>query len=304
MSAPAPVWILAAPFSGASWLTSCLGRHPQLYAVPELNLLMADTVGELLDIFDIGQGTHAHGLLRALAELEFGGQTDAGVTQARAWLEQHRNLRSGELAAWIAGKVAPRRLVIPDSEAPLRPMNLRRLLAQIPQASLIHLVRHPWEQGCLLADWARERLFVPPDFKDHAFHPAQIDPQIPWLRANQNLRRLLSAWPASQGREVHSEAVEQASERTLGALCEWLGVACDEAAQLAMRAPEAWTYAAYGPASAAYGLEAEVLEPFSERALQLAARPSLSQPLPWRDDGAGFDAQVRSLAQQLGYGAD
>lgn len=303
-SAAAPVWILAAPFSGASWLASCLGCHPQLYATPELNLLMADTVGELLDIFDIGQGAHAHGLLRTIAELEFGGQTDFGVVQARAWLDAHRALRSGELAMWLAEKVAPRRLVTPDSEAALRPMNLRRLLAQMPGSSIVHLVRHPWEQGCLLAAWARERLFVPPDFKDHAFRPPQVDPQIPWLRANANLDRLRATWPANRWRLEHSEAIEQDAASTLAGLCQWLGIVDDEAAQAAMRQPEAWTYAGHGPGNAAFGLEAELTEPFSDRTLQLAAVVRLTRALPWRDDGALFDAQVRRLAQAFGYPSD
>lgn len=304
MSAQAPVWILAAPFSGASWLASCLGQHPQLYATPELNLLMADTVGELLDIFDVGQGTHAHGLLRTLAELEFGGQTDAGVAQARGWLDQRRAMRIGELAQWFTEKASPRRLVMPDSEAALRPLHLRRLLAQSPEAHVIHLVRHPWEQGCLLAAWARERLFVPPDFKDHAFHPAQIDPQIPWLRANANLERLRPAWPADRWRLQRSEDVENEAVSSLDGLCQWLGIAHDDRAHAAMLAPEAWTYAGPGPASAVGGLEAELVEPFSEDTLRLASCPSLSRSLPWRDDGAGFDAQVRALAPGLGYGDD
>lgn len=301
---PVPVWILAAPFSGASWLASCLGGHPELYATPELNLLMADTVGELLDIFDIGQGAHAHGLLRTLAQLEFRGQTDAGVVQARSWLEARREMCSDELLLWLAEKVAPRRLVMPDSEAALRPMSLRRLLASMPESSIIHLVRHPWEQGCLLAAWARERLFVPPDFKDHAFRPPQVDPQIPWLRANANLDRLHASWPADRWRLMRSEEVENDTDRSLAGLCSWLGVADDAAAQTAMQQPKSWTYASPGPGRAAFGLEAELTEPFSTHALQLAARVQLLQPLPWRDDGAGFDPQVRSLALRLGYAAE
>lgn len=304
MSKPAPLWILAAPFSGASWLASCLGGHPQLYATPELNLLMADTVGELLDIFDIGQAAHAHGLLRTLAELEFGGQTDEGIVKARRWLEAHREMRSGELAMWLAEKVSPRRLVMTDSEAALRPMSLRRLLAQMPESSIVHLVRHPWEQGCLLAAWARERLFVPPDFKDHAFRPAQVDPQIPWLRANANLERLRAAWPADRWRLQHSEDIENDTASSLASLCRWLNVADDEAAQSAMRQPESWTYAGHGPGSAAYGLEPELREPYSDDTLHLATQTRLSQALPWRDDGAGFDSQLRGLALRLGYAAE
>ena len=35
---PPPLFILAAPFSGASWLAGVLGRHPGLYALPQVFL--------------------------------------------------------------------------------------------------------------------------------------------------------------------------------------------------------------------------------------------------------------------------
>ncbi len=61
---PAPIFILAAPYSGASYLAGQLDGHAQLYALPELCLFMADEVGELLDIFRLSQGPHADGLLK------------------------------------------------------------------------------------------------------------------------------------------------------------------------------------------------------------------------------------------------
>ena len=47
MSVQPPLFVLAPPFCGASFVAGCLGRHPQLYAVPELCLMMADELGEL-----------------------------------------------------------------------------------------------------------------------------------------------------------------------------------------------------------------------------------------------------------------
>lgn len=302
MSTPAPIWILAAPFSGASWLAGCLGRHPQLYATPELNLFMANTVGELLDIFDIGQGAHAHGLLRALAELEFGAQNDAGIALAREWLEERRGMPTADVAMHLAARAAPRRLVVPDSEAPLRPLDLQRLLQGIQGLSVIHLVRHPWEQGCLLWAWARERLFVPQDFKDHAFRPPQVEPQIPWLRSNTNIERLLRLLPADQQRRLGAEQLELPSNAALTGICDWLKVSVDAAAHAAMATPLQWTFAGYGPGTAPYGLEAEVLEPFTDDDIELAAATTLGGDLPWQVESSGFDEQVSRLARTYGYG--
>jgi hypothetical protein len=44
---PPPLFILAAPFSGASWLAAVLGRHPQVCALPQVFPFMAETVGEI-----------------------------------------------------------------------------------------------------------------------------------------------------------------------------------------------------------------------------------------------------------------
>jgi hypothetical protein len=299
---PPPVWILAAPFSGTSWLAGCLGRHPQLYAVPELNLFLAATVGELLDIYDVGQGGHAHGLLRALAELEFGGQTDAGVAQARHWLTQRRTMATAELALHVASCVAPRRLVVPDSESTLRPSDLERMGGGLSGLHLVHLVRHPWEQGALLAAWARQRLFVPQDYKDHAYRPPQVDPQIPWLRCNRNVEALLSRVDASRWRRIRCEDVEKDPVAALRPVCAWLGVRDDPEALQPMNEPDRWTFAGYGPGTAPYGLEAEVLETIAAETIELASRATLERPPPWQPGAdAGFDPQLIGLAREYGY---
>lgn len=296
-----PVFILAAPFCGASWLAAMLGCHPQLYALPQLHLFMADTVGELLDIFELGQGGHADGLLRAVAELEFGGQSDATVTQAREWLREHAALRGGELLALFAARVAPRRLVIAEADSPLRPHDLRRMQRQVPAARLLHLRRHPWSQGCVLAAYLRERLFVPRDYRDHAVQPARIDPQIPWLRANLNIERLLAAVPEGATSSLRSESLDENPTASLSTICRWLGIESTNAELAAMQRPDEWPFAGYGPRLAPYGLEEEVLENLPGHAVALAQHPTLNESLPWLDPSAPFAAEVIELAQRYGY---
>lgn len=295
----APLFILAAPFSGTSSLAAMLGCHPRLYALPELNLFMADRVGELLEIFRIGQGRHADGLLRAVALLEFGEQTDAGVAQAQEWLRTQSALGTGELLLHLARRAAPRVLVVPDSESPLRPMDLRRLRTQLPQARTLHLLRHPYTQGLLHEHWLRGRLFVPPDFKDHARKPPQPDPQIGWLRCNANLAALLAG--DATALRLRSEDFVTDADAALARVAGWLGVETDASALAAMQRPEDWSFAGHGPSAAPYGLEAEVLEAFPPALVERAQREArLDAPLPWRD-GERFAAEVRRLATDWSY---
>ncbi len=299
MSTLPPVYLLAAPFSGASLLAGVLGQHPALVAVPELNLFLADSVGELLDIFAMGQGGHAHGLLRALAELDFGGQSDTAVWQAHRWLETRRSMPTAALLQHLAASVAPRRLIVPDAESPLRPMDLQRLQAASPRIELIHLLRHPWSQGVLLHGWARGRLFVPQDFKDHARRPPVLDPQIAWLRAEHNLDAL---WRLRAPLlRLRGEALDEDFATAATALCAALGVTAESAATAAMAAQEHWRFAGHGPRSAPYGLEPEALEPFAAADLELAAQASLGAPLPWRPEGECFAAEVQARAASYGY---
>lgn len=300
---PAPVFILAAPFSGASYLAGQLAAHPQLYAVPELCLFMADNVGELLDIFSLSQGPHGDGLLRAVAQLEFGAQTDAEIGAARDWLAQRRALGVGELLGQLAARAAPRRLVVPDTETPLRPIDLRRLLRQVPDARAIHLVRHPWTQGCRMSAWARERLFVPPDFKDHGWSPAVVDPQIPWLRANRNIE---TAFAARDLLRLRDEALRLGPgmlvyRDAIDGLCRALALEHSAVTWRVMQAAAPWVYAGLGPRAAPYGLEAEVLETLAANDEALAEQCSLDAALPWRPGAEGFDAAVGMLAREYGY---
>lgn len=301
MTTPSPVFILGAPFSGVARLAHLLAQHPALYALPELCLFMADGVDDLLDIFRISQGAHGDGLLRAVAQLQFGAQRDAEIEAARDWLAQRRDRRVGELIEDFAASVAPRRLVIADSESPLRPLDLWRLRRQLPDARAVQLLRHPWSQGCLMSAWLRECLFVPPDFKDHSWDPPMADPQIPWLRCNANIEAAFEA-PRELHR-VHVETLETHEGRTtvLTALCEWIGVSAAPEVARTLSEDGNWAFAGHGPRAAPQGHDAEMLTVLPRTDRERAAQPALDLPLPWRPDEIGFDVSVIRRAQSYGY---
>lgn len=298
---PAPVFLLAAPFCGVSSLAGQLGCHPQLVALPELNLFMGDRVIELLEIEELAQGAQMDGLLRAIAQIEFGKQSDKTITAARHWLYERRDRATGDLIHHLAERVAPARLVIPDTGSSMRPMDLRRLRQQVPDAHVIHVTRHPWTQGCLLAAWARDRLFVPPDYKDFSFQPPATDPQIPWLRANTNVEALARSLPPGRSWRVQIEQIDAEFDARVAALCGWLDIDASAAALKAMRSPRGWAFWGFGPGTAPYGLEPEVLETLPRDDITGSAQVSLSESLPWRPDGLGFADGTISLAHAYGY---
>lgn len=290
-----PIVILAAPFSGASWLAGVLGTLNGASAAPQLFPYLADQLGELLEIFRLGQDEHGDGLLRLVAQLYCGGQHSAAIAAARQWLEARESRSVAEVLEEIAASVAPERLLYPDCETPLRPIYTRRLLRTHPDADLVHLVRHPWSQGVRFAAWLRECIFVPTDFRDYSLFPPCPDPQIAWLRANENIERLIEQWPADRVHRVRSEDLDQDLQGSVDQLAQRLGL------NGRVGDPSRWPYAQRGGREAPGGLEADVWAELPEADEQLATQLSMSAPLPWRPDGAGFADEVKTLARRYGY---
>jgi hypothetical protein len=164
-------------------------------------------------------------------------------------------------------------------------MDLRRIAA-VPGALLVQLARHPYAQGLMHADWLQGRLFVPPDFRDHSVTPARVDPQIGWLRANQNLEDF-----AARGAQLLRLRAED-GEGAQAQLARALG--------LAGAATGASMYAGYGPPAAPYGLDDELQAEFSAALIGQAQRGTLASELPWREGGK-FEREVIELARRYSY---
>ena len=86
----APIFVLATARSYSSVVTTMIGQHPELAGLPELKLFCYGTIGELevsLPRFWIDRGIEhrSPGLVRALVQLEFGGQQSDRLALARAW---------------------------------------------------------------------------------------------------------------------------------------------------------------------------------------------------------------------------
>ncbi|MDT0497584.1 sulfotransferase [Algiphilus sp. W345] len=296
---PDPVVILAMPHCGAARVAAMLGMHTQAYALPELNLFMTDRLGDLLSTFRRSESRLEDGLLRLVAQLQFGGQTRNTVEQARQWLESRGQIPVATLTRELLQKVAPLHPVLPDTSAGWRPQELDALLERHPQARYIHLVRHPRAHGDAAIEALAGRLFIAPDWKDHFGGVSRVDPQLAWLRVQANLQGL-AAMGEQRYHLLRLEDLRIDTQQTLANLCDWLGWSTDEAEIEAMQHPESSDYAGFGPDNAPFGAEPEVLE--RPRFIQdLEEVPPLSEPPPWRADARPFAVEVVALAQAFGY---
>src|SRR5499427_10002303 len=138
-----PVFILSPPLSFSSHFAATLGRHPQLYAIPETHLFIAETLHEWWDTCAKTSFNMSHGLVRAVAQLFYGAQNQSAAQLARAWLRRRLPFTTGYLLELLAGRVDPRALVEKSPSIIFSPGSMQRAARMFPMARFIHLVEHP-----------------------------------------------------------------------------------------------------------------------------------------------------------------
>ena len=111
-----PVFVLAPARSCSSVVAAMIGQHPELAGMPELKLFCCPTMGALaatLPKYWIDRGlTHrSPGLLRALAEVEFGDQGPAPLAAAEVWLNARADWSGADVLDVLMARLDPRVVV-------------------------------------------------------------------------------------------------------------------------------------------------------------------------------------------------
>lgn len=310
-----PVFVLAPPRSFSTVVCAMLGQHPQLYGLPEIHLFGAETVAEFLQQCHDASYPMADGLVRAVAQLFFGRQTDDTIARARGWLARRAHFSSGLLFEALGKRVYPLALVEKSPSLVYNVEHLRRVWSMFPNARFIHLLRHPIGQGISVLRYIEERAKHGPMAPTHwllhlASYPYQFDgeddgvrelpdPQRGWYALNTNICEFLSALPGESWTRVRGEDVLREPERFLSIIAEWLGVRRGAQALEEMKHPERSPYARYGPRSAPYGNDRLFLDNPGLRP-ERAATPTLADPVPWSTTRV-LHPRVVAMARELGY---
>ena len=312
----APLFLLAPPRSFTSIICAMLGQHPQMYGLPELHLFGAKTLAEWSAQSLRTARDMDHGLLRAVAQLYFGEQTERSVLLARGWLRRRACLSTGYVFELLAEKVHPK---IPVDKSPTVVYSvkyMRRSYQMFPHARFIHLVRHPRSQGESVMKRIRLAAMqgpVPKWMTDLASFPIRrakdgnsqrhsdvLDPQYGWLSLNMNICDFLKFVPEDQKIRIRGEDVVTYPDRLLREIAGWLELRTDSEAIEEMKHPERSPYACFGPPGASIGNDRFFLRDPVLRSN--SARPQvLEGPLQWREDGLGFLPEVNELARHFGY---
>jgi hypothetical protein len=285
-----PLFILAPMRSYSTVAAAMLGQHPQMYSTLETHLFSCDTMAQWWVVYRTeGIQPLAHGLLRAIAELIMGGQSEATIALARLWVLCRLAWPTTEVFRVLAREVDPAILIDKSPTVVNRLEHLQRVHAAFPRARFLHLTRHPLGFG---------RSFL--KFFEEFGVKVMTDPQILWHRQHSNILYFLATLSPAQHLRVRGEDLLANPNQYLAEISDWLGVRSDRDAIDRMMHPERSPFASLGPPNALFGGDPHFFRDPRLHRLKAEA-PKLDGPLPWRGDGAGFTPAVRDLARQFGY---
>lgn len=294
-----PVFVLATARSYSSVVTTMIGQHPDLVGLPELKLFCYRTIGALeasLPQFWIDRGiTHrSPGLVRALAEFEFGGQTTAALSAARVWLRDRSHWSGSDVLDVLLARLSPRAIVEKSPENVLTNDALARMALAYPQARYLHLTRHPLTtQRSMESHWNRTMPSQPQDGEPMLSMHA-------WYETHRRIMLFAQMLPPDRYLQVRAEDVLNDGEPRLRAIAEWLRLRVDESAIEAMTHPEKSRFASFGPADSGiigghdHGF---LLDPIPRR---VEIPRALTAPDGWAADESIWPMIVK-LANCLGY---
>jgi hypothetical protein len=290
-----PVFVLAAPRSFSSIISTMIGQHPQLYSFPETHLFSVRKLGERASV----KPAFRAGLLRAVAQLFWEEQTEKSVRRAQRWLNRRRGFPTARIFRMLARKVEPLIAVekSPDLSAEMK--SLGRVYRAFPDSRFLHVLRHPRGHGESVLKHFKEKR----ERRMAANHgaPARLaDPQHGWYMRNMHIRRFLERVPPEQQAWVRGEDLLNNPDPWLRRIAAWLDLRTDDEAIEAMKHPERSPYAFFGPDNARGGNSASFLNDPVLRP-ECAKLESLDGPLKWQENGKGFCWDVRELARQFGY---
>ncbi|WP_029349937.1 sulfotransferase [Bosea sp. 117] len=233
-----PIFTVALPGSHSPAAAAMIGRHPECFGAPELNLFVADTL-EDISLYLRFMETQYHGMQRMLAHLHAGEQTIDTIDMARRWMIRHMMWSTPRLFEELRRMVAPLRLLDPSRSYSLFPESLKRIRDNYPDAMFVRFVRDGEEETLA-------RKLEAPDMEEVR-------------AARDGLLAFLGELPADRLVTVRVERLIAAPAEELPAVCRALGLSDDAAGVERMLHPERSPFAGIGPVGAYLGNDADFL---------------------------------------------
>ncbi len=296
-----PLFILAAPRSFTSLLCAMIGQHPQAYGVPELNLFLADTLGEFVRSRTGSSSFQLHGIMRTIAQLYTGEQTLDSIITAKRFYIEHQDSYSGDFYTELCRQVFPQQVVDKSPAYSFNYNALERMNQTFPESRFLYITRHPRAQGNSMMKIADGKMTILFNAIDYSTDPPTLDPQYAWVKIQRTILEFLKTIPESRKKHLQGEDIMENPKLYFKEISEWMGWDNDEASLECMLQPQNSPYACLGPYGAPLGNDPNFLHSPIFKSRPRASTGSLDGPLDWRQDKKGFIPDVITIARQLGY---
>ena len=292
-----PVIVLSCMRSYSSVVSGMLGQHPQLYGLPEVNLFVADTMRQQVKIFLAVRPISLNGLLRTIAQLEFGEQTEQSVEAAKAWIGSRLHWTTLKMYHYIIERVDPLRCVDKCPITVLTMAFLRRCDRFFPEAQYLHLTRHPHPTCRSIA-----KIIGDTDRKRGTNRLDGSDPEAVWFKANNNAVEFMASLAPGRAITIQGERLLGQPDVYLAQISEFLDVDGSQESIDAMKHPERSPYSSIGPANAPFGSDPSYLRNpyYNQRPIPPESLDALPD-WPGRTTNVGLSEPTVHLARQLGY---
>jgi len=244
----APIFVLATARSYSSVVATMIGQHPQCASLPELKLFAYRTVGELEASLprywsDRGITHRSPGLVRAVAQLEFGDQLPESLLSARAWLRERSHWSGAQVLDVLMERLSPRAGVEKSPENVATDDALMWLASSYPKARYLHLTRHPVTTQRSLEEHLNRTV------------PGYVMPGRPmsgiasWVETQCRILHFAATLPKNRYLRIRAEDVLNDLRPQLSSIAEWLAIGTGEEEIEAMMHPEESPFASLGSAA-------------------------------------------------------
>jgi hypothetical protein len=252
-------------------------------------------VVRLCDDRGVGGLTHrSPGLVRAIAQLEFGNQKVDSLGSARSWLQDRSHWSGADIFDVLMERLDPRDTVEKSPENAESDAALERLTSAYPSARYLHLTRHPVTTQRSVKEHLQRS--VP----EYSMPGEPMSGIAFWVETHCRILGLAATLPKQRYMRVKAEDVLNDTRPQLRSIAAWLGIRTDKAAVDAMVHPEASPFASFGPEESGVvgGNDPNFLRDPVPRPVEITR--TLEQPPGWEGNWALWEMTVE-IANRLGY---
>ena len=215
---PKAVFVLSPPRCGSTLTRVLLGGHPGLFAPPELQMLLFDTLADRTALFEGGRlAFYLEGAVRAVMEAEALDFSDASTVigdlerSGASTLDLYRRLQEA---------VAPALLVDKTASYVLDKAAMHRAEREFEEPFYIHLVRNPVSMIASFVETRQDQVFF---LYEHGFTVRQLA-ELVWLVGNRNVLNFLGGIPGDRQIRLHYEDLVARPAEELERLCGAMGL--------------------------------------------------------------------------------